>query len=223
MTVPDRYPPAQSFFPPRRSLPSLRDAVQTCRACRLCEIATQAVFGEGPNRARLLLVGEQPGDQEDRQGRPFVGPAGRLLDELLVEAGLRREQLYLTNAVKHFSFEKRGRWRIHKTPGITEVNACQPWLTEELRLVRPRVVVCLGATATRAVLGLGVKVLRDRGRLLTTRWAEAAVVTVHPSAVLRAPDDTREGLRAALLGDLRLAASALGDGDRGELASAARG
>ena len=157
----------------------------------------------------MVLVGEQPGDQEDLQGRPFVGPAGRLLEEILEEVGIERESVYLTNAVKHFSFERRGKWRIHKTPGITEVNACQPWVNEELRLIRPKVLVCLGATATRALLGLTVKVLRDRGRLLDSRWAQCAVVTVHPSAVLRAPDETRGEMRAALTSDLLLAASVL--------------
>jgi len=203
------YPPATSFFPPRRSLPSLRDAVQTCRACRLCVGATQAVFGEGPAKARMVLVGEQPGDQEDIQGRPFVGPAGRVLEEILAEVGVARDEVYLTNAVKHFSFERRGKWRIHKTPSIVEVNACQPWVTEELRLIRPRVLVCLGATATRALLGLTVKVLRDRGQILDSRWAHATVVTVHPSAVLRAPDENRAALRADLRSDLALAASLL--------------
>ncbi len=157
----------------------------------------------------MVLVGEQPGDQEDLQGRPFVGPAGRVLEELLAEVGIDREDVYLTNAVKHFSFERRGRWRIHKTPGITEVSACQPWVTEELRLIRPRVLVCLGATATRSLLGLTVKVLRDRGQIFDSRWAPATVVTVHPSAVLRAPDESRAQMRAMLAGDLALAASAL--------------
>src|SRR5689334_16421044 len=159
----------------RLSLTGLVQQARDCQRCPLYRFATQTVFGEGPAHAPVMLVGEQPGDQEDLQGRPFVGPAGRLLEEVLEEVGIDRQSVYLTNAVKHFSFERRGKWRIHKTPGITEVNACQPWVNEELRLIRPRVLVCLGATATRSLLGLTVKVLRDRGKLLDSRWAQYAV------------------------------------------------
>src|SRR5262249_10496951 len=150
------YPPAQEFFPARTTLAALGKAVHDCRACPLYRHATQAVFGEGPRGARIVMVGEEPGDQEDRQGRPFVGNAGRLLDEYLERAGLPREAVWLTNAVKHFKFEQRGKRRIHKKPSTTEVLACLPWLVAELQKLGPEMVVCLGATATRSLLGTGV-------------------------------------------------------------------
>jgi|SRR5581483_12109301 len=200
------YPPAEEFFPPRVTLPALARAVNGCRACPLFRQATQGVFGEGPRGARVMLVGEQPGDQEDVQGRPFVGASGRLLDESLERAGLPREAVYLTNAVKHFKFEPRGKRRIHKRPSTTEVQACFPWLEMEMRKVAPEMIVCLGATAVRAVLGTAVKVERDRGKPQASPWAPWVMPTYHPSALLRAPDATRERMRAAFLADLRLAA-----------------
>jgi DNA polymerase len=199
-------PPAESFFPARRTLRALATAVDGCRACPLWRHATQGVFGAGPRDALLALVGEQPGDQEDLQGRPFVGPAGRLLDRCLVEVGLPRERLWLTNAVKHFKFEQRGKRRIHKTPSTTEVQACLPWLEVELEKVGPPMVVCLGATATRALLGPKAAVLRDRGKVFTTALAPWVMPTVHPSAVLRAPAGERQSARDAFLADLEVAA-----------------
>jgi uracil-DNA glycosylase len=200
------YPPAEGFFPPRRTLAALARAADGCRACPLYRHATQAVFGEGPRGATMMLVGEQPGDQEDRQGRPFVGSAGRLLDECLAAVGLERDELWLTNAVKHFKFEPRGKRRIHKKPTVTEVQACFPWLEAELDKVAPAMIVCLGSTATRALLGPAVRVRRDRGKVFTNRWASWVMPTYHPSALLRAPDENRESVRQAFLADLRRAA-----------------
>jgi DNA polymerase len=201
------FPPAQDFFPARRTLPGLRRAVEGCRACPLWAKATQAVFGGGKRHARMMLVGEQPGDQEDRHGSPFVGGAGRLLDQCLAEVGLPREELWLTNAVKHFKFEERGKRRIHKTPSTTEVQACFPWLEAELETVGPEMVVCLGATATRALLGSKVAVRRDRGKVFASRWAPWVMPTFHPSALLRAPEGHRDEAREAFLADLALAAA----------------
>jgi DNA polymerase len=200
------HPPAEAFFPPRRTLAALAHAMQDCRACPLYRHATQAVFGEGKRDARLVMVGEEPGDQEDLQGHVFVGPAGKLLDRCLAEVGLPREELWLTNAVKHFKFEARGKRRIHKKPGTTEVQACFPWLEAELEKVGPEMIVCLGATATRAVLGPKVGVVRDRGKVFPSEWAPWVMPTYHPSALLRAPDDQRSATRAAFLADLRVAA-----------------
>ena len=183
-------------------------ALPGCRACPLWRTATRPVAGEGPPDAAIVLVGEQPGDREDRLGRPFVGPAGELLDELIERAGLDRRELYLTNAVKHFKFEERGKQRIHKTPAPVEVSSCFPWLAAELAAVRPRVLVCLGATAARALLGPEVRVRRDRGQPLPTRWAPWATVTWHPSALLRLPEEARPQAQAELVADLRAAASA---------------
>jgi DNA polymerase len=199
---PRDYPPAETFFPPRPTLPSLARAVQRCRGCPLYAHATQAVFGEGAREARLMMVGEQPGDQEDLQGHPFVGGAGRLLDRYLEEVGLPRQEIWLTNAVKHFKFEERGKRRIHKKPTTTEVQACFPWLLAELRHVAPQMIVCLGATATRAALGTQVSVERDRGKVLTSPHAPWAMVTYHPSALLRAPEAARERMRTAFRHDL---------------------
>jgi DNA polymerase len=169
------------------------------------------VFGEGKKRARLMLVGEQPGDREDVAGRPFVGPAGRLLDEALAEAGIERADAYLTNAVKHFKWEPRGKRRIHQKPSSSEIAACRPWLEAELAVVAPEVLVCLGATAAQALLGRDVRVTRDRGRLLGSALAPAALATVHPSSILRAPDEAaRRSERAAFVDDLRVAANLLG-------------
>src|SRR5919112_3551083 len=187
---------AADFIPPRPTLPKLREAAQGCRGCHLWMHATQAVFGEGPRSAEVMLVGEQPGDLEDRAGHPFVGPAGKLLDSALVDAGIDRTRVYVTNSVKHFKFVviERGR-RLHKKPSAGEVRACNPWLQEEIRLVKPRVVVALGATAAQALLGKQFRVTQDRGRPIPTDFANAVVATVHPSAVLRAPPDAREEAR----------------------------
>jgi DNA polymerase len=177
------------LIPTKPSLESLREAIQDCRACDLWEKGTQAVFGEGSPRARVILVGEQPGDKEDLTGRPFVGPAGALLDEALIEAGIDRKQTYVTNAVKHFKWEPRGKRRIHKKPNSVEVAACRPWLDAEIDLVNPEVVVCLGATAAQALLGRSFRVTQQRGQLLPFRGVSQALATVHPSSILRAPDE----------------------------------
>ncbi|SDM52355.1 UdgX family uracil-DNA binding protein [Nonomuraea jiangxiensis] len=199
---------AARFLPDQRDLASLRRAAASCQGCGLYRDATQTVFGEGPRAAAFMLVGEEPGDQEDRQGHPFVGPAGRILDKGLNEAGIRREDVYLTNAVKHFSFTLRGKRRIHQKPTAAEVDACLPWLNAELAVVRPEVIVVLGATAGRALLGRAFRVTHHRGEPVPLGEA-LAVATVHPSAVLRAPD--REAAYAGFLSDLRAAANVRGN------------
>jgi len=188
---------AADFIPPKPTLPELREAAAGCRGCDLWVNATQTVFGEGPRSADVILVGEQPGDQEDRAGHPFVGPAGKLLDTSLQQAGIDRARVYVTNSVKHFKFVQieRGR-RLHKKPTAAEIRACTPWLQEEVRLVKPRAIVALGATAAPALLGKQLRVTRDRGKPIPSEWAEAVVATVHPSAVLRAPDDARDEMRS---------------------------
>ncbi|MEU4326595.1 UdgX family uracil-DNA binding protein [Nonomuraea dietziae] len=193
---------AARFLPERLTLPELRRAAAHCEGCDLYRDATQTVFGEGPSQARFLIVGEQPGDQEDRKGAPFVGPAGRILDKGLEEAGIDRQEAYLTNAVKHFSFTLRGKRRIHQKPTIAEIEACNPWLNAELALLKPEMVVVLGATAARALLGAAFKVTQHRGEVLELGEA-LAVATIHPSAVLRAPD--RDEAYQGFLSDLRLA------------------
>ena len=192
-------------LPPRPSLTQLRDAAQRCQACDLWAHATQAVFGEGKRSAKVVFVGEQPGDQEDRAGHPFVGPSGRLLDGALERAGLDRSEAYVTNAVKHFKWvpDPNGKRRIHKTPNASEVRACHPWLDEEIAVVQPRVIVALGATAAKAVFGPQTRVTTQRGRTLRTPLAEAGFATVHPSAVLRAPGDLRAEAEKAFVDDLR--------------------
>jgi uracil-DNA glycosylase len=201
---------AAPFVPKTTSVRALNAAAHACRGCDLYKHATQVVFGAGPKGAHVLFVGEQPGDQEDRQGEPFVGPAGALLDKALADAGIPRDTVYLTNAVKHFKWEPRGKRRIHKKPRMSEVKACRPWLEAELRAIKPDVVVCLGATAAQSVLGSQFKLMAQRGQLLTSELAGKVVATIHPSSVLRAPDS--EGRRAAyemLVGDLKLVARAL--------------
>jgi len=186
-----------------RSLREIAAALPACRACDLWEPATQPVPGEGPQRARVLLVGEQPGDREDRAGRPFVGPAGRVLDDAIQAAGLSREEVYVTNAVKHFRYRARGRRRIHQRPDRWQVNACLPWLRAELRLVSPRALVALGATAAQALIGPSVRIGRDRGRPLDCELAELVTVTAHPSSVLRERDpEARAAAIDALTRDL---------------------
>ena len=201
---------AEEYVPDKAGIQTLRKAVHDCRGCDLYKNATQAVFGEGPADAAVLVVGEVPGDQEDREGHPFVGPAGRLLDKALVEAGIDRTKVYITNAVKHFKFKpaERGKRRIHQKPGRTEVVACRPWLIAELDTVRPDLVVFLGATAAQSLLGTKFKVTQERGKVIELPdRPERAVATVHPSAVLRSDD--REAAYRDLVADLRSAASVL--------------
>jgi uracil-DNA glycosylase family protein len=194
---------AAEFLPEKRNLTALRKAAASCRGCELWRDATQTVFGEGPRRASLMLVGEQPGDREDREGKPFVGPAGRLLDLALEEAGIDRSLVYTTNAVKHFKWRPRGKRRLHQTPRAGEIEACKPWLESEIEVVQPDALVALGSTAAKAVFGSKVRVMRDRGKLLESPYAEVATVTVHPSSVLRVPEDElREVARAELIEDL---------------------
>jgi DNA polymerase len=180
-------PAGLALVPRSDDLDVLRDAAATCRACPLWRDATCTVFGEGPRRARVVLVGEQPGDQEDRAGKPFIGPAGQLLDRALAAAGLPRGEFYVTNAVKHFKWEPRGKRRLHATPSSREIAACRPWLEAELAAIRPELIVCLGATAAQSVLGAPVRVGEERGRFLDTGFGARALVTVHPSALLRLP------------------------------------
>jgi uracil-DNA glycosylase len=201
---------AAEFLPEKRNLTALRKAAASCRGCELWRDATQTVFGEGPRRASLMLVGEQPGDREDREGKPFVGPAGRLLDRALEEAGIDRSLVYTTNAVKHFKWRPRGRRRLHQTPRAGEIEACKPWLETEIEAVRPDALVALGSTAAKAVFGTKVRVMRDRGKLLESPYAEVATVTVHPSSVLRVPEDEqRKVARAELIEDLAAVRAAL--------------
>jgi DNA polymerase len=203
-------PPVSDLIPARPSLRSVRAAATGCRACDLFRHATQTVFGEGPARAAVVLVGEQPGDQEDREGHPFVGPSGRVLDEALGEAGIDRTQVYVTNVVKHFKWEPRGKRRIHARPGAAEIQACRPWLETEIALVRPRILVCLGATAAQALLGRGFRVSRERGAFVASNLAPLVTATVHPSSILRARDEAaRDEEMRRFVADLRLVAGAL--------------
>ncbi len=201
---------AADFLPKARSLGSLRRAAQGCRGCDLWKDATQTVFGEGRARAELMLVGEQPGDREDIEGEPFVGPAGGLLDRALTDAGIDRDAVYLTNAVKHFKWRARGKRRLHQTPRAGEVEACRPWLEAEVETVQPRAVVALGATAAKALFGPSVRVTRDRGRLLETPLAPVGAVTVHPSAILRFRErEERHDAFAGLVEDLEAVCAAM--------------
>ena len=181
-------PSAKPWIPARLTLPALTKAAKGCEGCELYARATQTVFGEGASEARVMLVGEQPGDKEDLDGHPFVGPAGRVLFQALEDAGVDRQSVYVTNAVKHFRFEERGKRRIHKKPAAVHITACLPWLEAEIEVLRPEFVVCLGATAAQSLAGSTVRVLRDRGKLLPNPWATALIVTVHPSSLLRMPD-----------------------------------
>jgi uracil-DNA glycosylase len=180
---------AADFLPSRRTLPILRDASKNCHGCNLWEKGTQTVFGEGATHAQVMFVGEQPGDKEDLTGKPFVGPAGAILDKALVAAGIDRTQVYVTNAVKHFNWEPRGKRRIHKKPSAMQITACRPWLDAEIAAVHPQVIVCLGATAAQALLGRTFKVTQHRGELIASDLAPHITATVHPSSILRAPDD----------------------------------
>ncbi len=202
---------ATPFLPERRSLATLREAAAGCRGCHLWRGATQTVFGEGLKRARVMFVGEQPGDREDRDGAPFVGPAGRLLDKALAEVGIPRHDAYVTNVVKHFKWKPAGKRRIHQKPNAEEIKACRPWLERELEVVQPDVVVCLGATAAQALLGRTFKVTQQHGQWVEWPYEPRATATIHPSAILRAPDDdARQAEREAFTDDLRLVAGALG-------------
>jgi DNA polymerase len=200
---------AAKYVPAGAGLRELTEAASHCKGCDLYRHATQTVFGRGSAHARIVFIGEQPGDQEDRQGSPFVGPAGEVLERALAEAGLEREKLYVTNAVKHFKFEPRGKRRIHQTPRATELNACRPWLEAELALIKPEVLVCLGATAARAIFGDKFRITRDRGHFAPTRWAPKTMATYHPSAILRGEDDAQKAeLYAMLLEDFKKIARA---------------
>jgi len=201
---------ATPFLPDRLSLKALRESAAGCRGCHLWRPATQTVFGEGRKSSRLMLVGEQPGDKEDQQGKPFVGPASRELDRGLEAAGIDRAEAYLTNVVKHFKFEERGRRRIHQTPKRFEVEGCRPWLDAELAVVRPEALVLLGAIAAKALLGSSFKVTKQRGRLLDSELAPVVIATVHPSSILRQPDEERRvAEREAFADDMRAVAEAL--------------
>jgi DNA polymerase len=201
--------PAEALVPPDPDLDALRSAAAGCQACHLWERATQTVFGEGEEVAELVLVGEQPGDKEDLEGAPFVGPAGRVLDTALEAAGIDRRLAYVTNVVKHFKWEPRGKVRLHKTPNAAEIHACRPWLEAELRTLRPSVLVCLGATAAKALLGASFKVSEERGRLVDSDLAPSVLATVHPSSILRSDGPEREAAMAAFVDDLRVAATAM--------------
>ncbi len=196
--------PANLLLPLHPTIPALRKAAQDCRACDLWQHGTQTVFGEGAQGAKVIFVGEQPGDKEDLEGKPFVGPAGALLDKALIEAGIDRAKVYVTNAVKHFKWEPRGKRRIHKKPNAAEIAACRPWLEAEIAVLKPKVVVCLGATAAQALLGRDFRVTQHRGEFVESQIAPYVVATVHPSSILRAPDDeTRHEAMRRFVADLK--------------------
>jgi DNA polymerase len=197
--------------PDTSSLKELCEAARDCTACHLYKHATQTVFGEGPKNAPMMLVGEQPGDHEDVAGKPFVGPAGKIMDRALKEAGIDRKRVYVTNAVKHFKWEPRGKRRLHKKPNSREIAACRPWLEAELRLVRPKLVVALGATAAQTIFGPSFRVTRERGKILSSKFAPKVVATLHPSSLLRQPDEeSREREYRNFVADLRVALKAAG-------------
>jgi len=201
---------AKEFFPERKSLKAFREAAADCKACDLWERGTQTVFGEGARHAEVIFVGEQPGNEEDLAGKPFVGPAGRLLDDALIEAGIDRTQSYVTNVVKHFKWEPRGKRRIHKKPNTREIVACRPWLEAEISLLKPTIIVCLGATAAQSLLGPQFRVTKQRGQFIESTLAPYIVATVHPSSILRAPDDeTRRLERRRFIDDLKKVAHVL--------------
>jgi uracil-DNA glycosylase len=201
---------AAPFVPASRSLRTLRTASLACRGCPLWKSGTQTVFGEGPPGARVLMVGEQPGDKEDLAGRPFVGPAGKLLDQALIEAGIERDEVYVTNAVKHFKWEPMGKRRLHKKPSAREVAACRPWLDAELEALQPEVVVALGATAAQDLMGAAFRVTQDRGKIFRdVPWARAFVATIHPSSILRGDSEERAAALAGFVADLKVVAKLL--------------
>ena len=202
--------PALQLIPDQLSLPRLREAAASCQACDLHETGTQTVFGEGAVGATVMFVGEQPGDREDLAGKPFVGPAGHLLDEALAQAGIDRDRVYVTNAVKHFKWKPQGKRRLHQKPNATEIAACRPWLDAEIATVRPRLIVCLGATGSQALLGASFRVSIDRGRVTERPGLPPIIATVHPSAILRAPDDeSRHAEMEAFVADLTIVARRL--------------
>jgi DNA polymerase len=200
---------ARDFLPKRLTLPALVKAARGCQGCDLYQFATQTVFGEGPADAKVMLVGEQPGDQEDKAGRPFVGPAGRILDEALAEVGIDRTQTYVTNAVKHFKSIPQGKRRLHKKPDSREISACRPWLEAEIEVVHAPILVCLGATAAQTLMGKDFRITKQRGEFITTDWAPWTLATYHPSAILRAPDEYRDPMREEFVSDLRRVAEKL--------------
>jgi uracil-DNA glycosylase len=201
------YPTAAAFLPEHPNLPRLRQAAAGCKGCDLWQRGTQTVFGEGSSRARVMLVGEQPGDKEDLLGRPFVGPAGAVLDRALLEAGIDRNEVYVTNIVKHFKWEPRGKRRIHKKPNALQISACRPWLDAEIDVTRPEVVVLLGASAAQGVLGRDFRVTQHRGEWMKSELAPYVLATVHPSSILRAPDDeSRHEEMRKFVADLKVAA-----------------
>lgn len=201
--MPKRRPPSDLHIPPHASLAELTETAKHCNNCDLWKRATQTVFGEGRPNSKIMLVGEQPGNQEDLEGRPFVGPAGKLLDAALIEAGVDRKKVYVTNAVKHFKWEPRGKRRIHKKPNSAEIAACRPWLEAEIAALGPKVIVCLGATAAQALLGRDFRVTQHRGELLESPLAPHVMATVHPSSILRAPDEpTRHEEMRRFINDL---------------------
>ena len=203
---------AAPLIPPRPTLPKLRDAAAECQACDLWKTGTQTVFGEGKSSSLIMFIGEQPGDKEDLSGRPFVGPAGALLDKSLEEAGIDRTKVYVTNVVKHFKWEPRGKRRIHKKPNAAEITACRPWLDSEIRVVKPRAIICLGSTAAQAILGPKFKVSIQRGLFVPSDLADYVTATVHPSSILRAPsDEARRSEREKFVEDLKKIRAALGD------------
>ena len=201
---------AADFFPERKSLKAFREAAADCKGCDLWERGTQTVFGEGARHAEVMFIGEQPGNEEDLTGHPFVGPAGRLFNDALEEAGIDRRKTYVTNVVKHFKWEPRGKRRIHKKPNAREISACRPWLEAEINLVKPNVIVCLGATAAQALLGSKFKVSKQRGKFIESTMAPYIMATVHPSSILRAPDDeTRHLEKRRFIDDLKRVAGVL--------------
>ena len=212
MRAPKPGEPVPLLLPERPTLEGVRAVAAGCKACDLYKRGTQTVFGEGPKRAEIMLVGEQPGDAEDLAGHPFVGPAGKLLDRALAEAGIDRNVVYVTNVVKHFKWEPRGKRRIHAKPNAGEISACRPWLETEIALLRPRVLICLGATAAQALLGKTFRVSKQRGEFVESSLAPLVTATVHPSSILRAPDDeARRAEMGQFVADLKRVASALAD------------
>ncbi len=201
---------AEEFFPDRKTLPAFREAAADCQACDLYKRGTQTVFGAGTRNAEVLFIGEQPGNDEDIEGEPFVGPAGKLLDKALEEVGIDRQKAYVTNVVKHFKWEPRGKRRIHKKPNAKEIAACRPWLEAEIEIVKPKVIVCLGVTAAQALLGSSFKISKDHGKFIESNLAPYILATIHPSAILRTPDDeTRHEQKRRFIDDLKKVADVL--------------
>jgi uracil-DNA glycosylase len=205
---------ARDFLPDERNLSALAEAAQGCRGCELYKRGTQTVFGEGPRTATVMFVGEQPGDQEDLQGKPFVGPAGQLLDKAMEQAGIDRNQAYVTNAVKHFKWEPRGKRRLHAKPNAREMSACRPWLEAEMETLKPKIIVCLGATAAQSLMGPSFRITKQRGQVMMSDWGVQIIATYHPSALLRAPDEVaRAEMHKMFLSDLKKVAQLIGNGD----------